>query len=264
MLLTPQVARADLSDDLDTSESKPLPEKKGDPDSVKKSGSTGTATTSNTSGSVATGVHSDGARTDTSSKKSGTPAVKGTSKPVGDDVEPQEDTGTGSKEKKDNKAIRASEKKEADRKNLPVHWSSEGNSIYTNDGVLKIPDALVITQGDLKLESNSGEVYFLKQKKQAAGGGSESIDKVELKGNVRVTRFSNVEAERMSAKADRAVFENSNRKVVLIGNARVFKGGSLVHGKQITYDLATGTISIDKAEGVVRPEDAPNKKTPQN
>lgn len=214
-------AFADLSDDLETRESAPAPKEE---------------------------------------PKSQTKPVPVTPQPVpAKKVEPKSKTPTTTEKtdeaatepKPETKKPATQTKKQDNRKNLPVHFSTEGTSILKNaEGILRLPEGVIITQGDLKLEANSADIYFLKK-----GQGQEDIDKAELKGNVRVTRFSKLEAERISAKGDRAIFANSERKVDLIGNARVFKEGKLITGKQISYDLDSGNITIVKAEGYVKPED---------
>ena len=59
----------------------------------------------------------------------------------------------------------------------------------------------------------------------------------------------------MVAHGDKAVFYNAQQKVKLIGNARLYRGGDLMKGSKITYDIQTGMVIVDKAQGVVQPEE---------
>ena len=86
------------------------------------------------------------------------------------------------------------------------------------------------------------------------GNTENTVQKVEIRGHVKVSKFSEEPNETITAKGDRAFFFNAKRRVTLVGNARLWRGGHLIKGNKITYQLDTGMITVDQAQGVVQPE----------
>ena len=76
-----------------------------------------------------------------------------------------------------------------------------------------------------------------------------------------MSKYSEDPAEKVTARGQKALFYNDQRKVVLQGDARLWRGGHLIKGAQITYNLDDGMITVDRAEGVVQPEE--KKKGPK-
>lgn len=141
----------------------------------------------------------------------------------------------------------------------PIRLKSEGRSTYSRDGgIIHLVKNVVITQGQLRFQANEAKVY-LNQNHQSQEE-QDNVDRVEVIGDVQIAKFSEDPNEKITAKGDRAFFYNEKRKVVLIGNARFWRGGHLVKGKQISYDLDTGMITVDRAEGVVKPGEGKNDK----
>lgn len=134
-------------------------------------------------------------------------------------------------------------------KREPIRIKSDGKSTYSrNGGLIHLERNVVITQGDLRFQADEARVFVREN-----GPTDDNIEKVEVIGNVNVTKFSDDPAEKMSAKGERAFFYNDKRKVTLVGNARLWKGGHLFKGREISYDLDKDEITVDKAEGVLRP-----------
>jgi lipopolysaccharide transport protein LptA len=77
-----------------------------------------------------------------------------------------------------------------------------------------------------------------------------------VSGKVNLTRLSKDPTERITAKSDKAIFDNDTQKVTLDGNARLWKDGHLIKGDRIVYEIVTGMIKVDRAQGVVQPEKA--------
>jgi lipopolysaccharide transport protein LptA len=71
---------------------------------------------------------------------------------------------------------------------------------------------------------------------------------------VKISKSSEDPDERVVARGDEATFFNKTRKIVLNGNARLWRGGDLIKGKKIDYDMNTGWITVDSAEGIIDPE----------
>lgn len=159
-----------------------------------------------------------------------------------------------------------SQKKPASKKSAqpaskePIRLKSEGRSTYSRDGgTIHLVKNVVITQAELRFQADEAKVH-LNQERQ---NEEDNVDKVEVIGNVQIAKFSEDPNEKLTAKGERAFFYNEKRKVVLIGNARLWRGGHLIKGKQISYDLDTGMITVDRAEGVVKPGESKNDKPKQ-
>lgn len=134
----------------------------------------------------------------------------------------------------------------------PIRLKSDGKSTYSKnaDGIplIHLEKNVVITQADVRFQADEAKVYMLPEQQTDDG-----VDRVEVIGNVQMSKFSEDPNEKLTAKGDKAFFYNDKQKVTLVGNARLWRGGHLIKGRQITYDLPSGLITVDKAEGVVQP-----------
>ena len=84
------------------------------------------------------------------------------------------------------------------------------------------------------------------------------VERAVLKGGVHVSKFDPDESKIIKARGDEATFFNSKQQIELNGNARLWKGGHLIKGKRIVYDIKSGMISVDEARGVVQPGEIKN------
>lgn len=130
----------------------------------------------------------------------------------------------------------------------PIKLTSEGRSTYSRSGgTIHLRENVVITQDDLKLRSNEAKVYVDESNQD------ETVRKVEVIGEVKITKSDADASKRVTARGNSATFLNTSQKITLKGNARLWRGGHLIRGKQITYDITTGLITVDEAVGVVQP-----------
>lgn len=144
------------------------------------------------------------------------------------------------------------DKKKKDQSKLPVKFKGDGQTTYSREaGVITLQENVVITQGDLRLQSDKARVKFLKN-----ANSKEEVDEVLITGQVKVSKFDPNPMDRIVAHGDKAVFYNSEQKIRLIGNARLYRGGDLMKGKQIIYEIETGIVLVDQAKGIVQPEEA--------
>ncbi len=128
----------------------------------------------------------------------------------------------------------------------PIQWQAKGFKGTREGQMIELRKDVVVTQGDVKLTADSANVYFDQNKE---------VNKILASGNVKVARDAALPKDRMTARGNEAIFFNSERKVVLKGKASLIRGGDIVRGKQISYDLNTGWITVDNVEGVVQPGD---------
>jgi len=148
---------------------------------------------------------------------------------------------------KDKKSVKA-------RRDAPIHLQSDGTSTYSRNGsVVHLQKNVVISQDDIRLQCDEARVLFSPDGKKE---NNNTVQTVEVNGKVNLTRLSKDPAERITAKSDKAIFDNDAQKVTLDGNARLWKDGHLIKGDRIVYEIVSGMIKVDRAQGVVQPEKA--------
>lgn len=136
------------------------------------------------------------------------------------------------------------------RKKAPVHLQSDGTTTYSKDrSTVVLEKNVIITQDDMRLESEEAKITLIPK-----GSAENGVKNALLTGKVAITRYSDDPSERMNAKCDKALFDNQAQTVALEGNARLWREGNLIKGDRILYEMTTGMIKVDKAQGVVQPE----------
>ena len=133
----------------------------------------------------------------------------------------------------------------ANEKREPVYFESVGLEGMRSQGLIKLLEKVIVTQGDMRLEADRATVHFDKK--------TEEVSKVVATGNVKLLRTDPETRQKVRAESNEVLFDNLERKLTLKGNAKLWRGGDLVRGKQIVYELDTGWIKADRVEGIVQP-----------
>lgn len=134
-------------------------------------------------------------------------------------------------------------------KNEPVHFESKGLRGLREKGTVELIEDVVVTQGDLRVEADRAQLFY--------DGNQREVVKVVANGNVKMFNIDQSTGEKMRAFCDQVVFLNSERTVVMEGNARLWRGTqSVIRGKKITYEMDSGWIKADRVEGELQPEEA--------
>jgi len=131
-------------------------------------------------------------------------------------------------------------------KKLPIKWSAKGLSAINNQKTIKLIKDVVVTQGNLRLDSDKATVYLDEQ---------DEVKKVVATGRVKVVKEAEEKKDKISARGQEAIFYNETQMIVLKGRATLWRGGDVIKGKQISYNLVSGMITVDSVEGVVKPEE---------
>ncbi len=139
----------------------------------------------------------------------------------------------------------------------PVHFESNGARGIRDKGKFELIDNVVVTQGTMRMEADKATVF--------ADQKTNDVKTVHATGKVKLFQEDEETGERLKAFGDKMVFDNVKRTVILSGNARLWRGPSLIRGKKITYELDTGWIYADKIVGEMRSgeeaqKDAESKK----
>ena len=127
----------------------------------------------------------------------------------------------------------------------PVHFESNGLKGLREKGMVELVQQVIVTQEDMKLESDLAQVFFDET--------SHEVVKVLAQGRVRINGIDQNSGEKFRALADKAVFLNSERTIVLDGNAKLWRGDdSVIRSRKITYEMGTGWIRADRVAGEVQ------------
>ena len=84
--------------------------------------------------------------------------------------------------------------------------------------------------------------------------GSKQISRIEAKGGVVVVQKD------QHATGESALFNMRENTVTLMGNVVVVRGQDVLRGQKLVVDLTSGVSKIDRAEAVIIPRNAPEKK----
>ena len=137
--------------------------------------------------------------------------------------------------------------------NTPIKYSSERLAGQKQGGVVVLEENVVVTQADMRIEADKATIHF----DQAT---NEVIDCVAV-GNVKFFRRDPETGNPVTADGREAVFNNRDRTVTLKGDPKLVRGGDVVRGRQIIYDLTSGWVKADRVEGVVQPSKQDSSKS---
>ena len=134
------------------------------------------------------------------------------------------------------------------KESVPVHFTSQGLKGLREKGLVELMKDVLVTQGDLKIEADNAQVFFNEESKE--------VKKIIAMGQpVKMSNIDPNTGEKLEAVGNQVEFNNSERVVLLEGNARIKKGNnSTIKGKKITYELDSGWIKADKVAGEISPQ----------
>jgi lipopolysaccharide export system protein LptA len=130
-----------------------------------------------------------------------------------------------------------STKKNLVDRNTPIQIASDRMDAYNEKGMVVFNGNAVATQGDRTIRAETITLYY---KKKAAGGEqteamdiqkSGDLDKIEAKGNVRITQMERV------VTGNEAVYLQDAQKIIIKGNAVLSEGKNVVRGEQVVVFL---------------------------
>jgi lipopolysaccharide transport protein LptA len=143
-------------------------------------------------------------------------------------------------------------KKNQAKSKEPVHFESKGLKGLREKGLVELVDNVVVTQGDLRLEADKAQVFF--------DEAAHDVVKVIAEGNVKIFNIDENTGEKLKAYGNQVVFLNKERRVIMEGNARLWRGDdSVIRGKKITYEMDTGWIRADRVAGELSPSEKDKK-----
>ena len=144
------------------------------------------------------------------------------------------------------------DKFELNDKDQPIVINSDHLEGDNKKNVVKFTGNVVAKRGELTIRSKSISVIYDKTNKK--------VMEIVAEGDVRINQGNK------KARGEKAVFMNSQDKIILTGNPRVWEGDNIIKGEKITLFLAedrgvvegnkntrvNATIHIEKGEGEKR------------
>lgn len=139
----------------------------------------------------------------------------------------------------------------------PINIAADRLEASDLEQVLIFAGNVVARQGDLTLTCNWMRVTYSSQTKTGDGSGEsrpagnpldsegQAIDRIDCEGAVQISQNDQV------AVGDKAIYlaQNTPRRIVLTGNARLWQGRDYLAGHQVTYYLDQGRSVVEGADG---------------
>ena len=122
-------------------------------------------------------------------------------------------------------------------RNTPIQIVSDRMDAYNEKGIVVFDGNAIATQGDRTIRAEKITLYY---KKKAEGGGqAEStdirkngdLDKIEAKGNVRITQGARI------VTGNEAIYLQDAQKIIIKGDAVLSEGKNIIKGKQVVVFL---------------------------
>jgi lipopolysaccharide transport protein LptA len=161
------------------------------------------------------------------------------------ETQPQKGHSTDKKAVKSDEKDKNKKKKYQDNKNLPVHFKGEDLSGLKEKGIVEFHKNVEVTQGDLFMQSDFAEIHF--------NPLTNEVEKVIAKGKVKIRKETTETGESAQATSNFAEFDVKEQNLILKDNAELIKGGDVLKGNLINYNLKTGWVNVTKVKGLVKP-----------
>ena len=139
------------------------------------------------------------------------------------------------------KSTQTSEKRDP---KIPIHWQANSLSGDRQGKFINLITNVEVKQGDVTINSDKATIFF---------DDENNVIRVVAENNVKLIRTASFPQDRVTAKGEEAVFLNKEQRVILKRNATLVRGNCVVRGKEISYNLNSGWVTVDKVEGVMQP-----------
>lgn len=122
-------------------------------------------------------------------------------------------------------------------RNTPIQIASDRMDAYNEKGVVVFDGNAVATQGDRTIRAETLTLYYKKKAEsgeQAADADirkTGDLDKIDAKGNVRITQGERV------VTGNEAIYLQDAQKIIIKGNAVLSEGKNVIRGEQVVVFL---------------------------
>lgn len=124
----------------------------------------------------------------------------------------------------------------------PIHIQSDRMEAKQEERMILFDGHVTVQQDDMTLNANKLKVVLLAGEKNPTGP-TDRIDYIEAEGEVKVTQKDRL------VTADKAIFYQKERKIVLHGRPVVTKGYDKIEGTLITIYLQQGRSVVEGGRG---------------
>ena len=153
------------------------------------------------------------------------------------------------------------------KKGGPIHITSDRLDAYNEQKLVVFSGNVVATEEDKVIKSDQLYIYYKKdnEKKEKTdpgkdiGGGSGDVDRIEAKGNVRITQGEKI------VTGEHAVYLNDDQKIIVTGKPVMKEKGNTIRGEKIVVLLEEDRGIVESSGGnrvtaVIYPDDKKGKK----
>lgn len=134
----------------------------------------------------------------------------------------------------------------AEKSNQPINITSDSMEAETKANKVVFKGNVVAKQQDVTITSNELMATY--------GDNGKELKDVLASGNVRITQQNKIAA------AERALFLNAERKIILTGNPKVWQGKDIITGEKIIYFLDEDRTIVEGGQERVRATIHPKKE----
>lgn len=132
--------------------------------------------------------------------------------------------------------------------NAPIAWQGDDLEGSLGKGILLLKNNVEIRQDDTLMKSDTAELF--------SKPGTTTPDRAIAKGRVSILKRPNPRVPEIRAVADEIEYFVQERKVILKGQPKIWRGKELLQGEIMELALDTGDIRIRSARSVVDPKNA--------
>jgi len=117
----------------------------------------------------------------------------------------------------------------------PIDITSDRVETYSKENLVVFKGNVMARQKDIVIYADTLEAIIVEDGK--------GIERVVANGNVKIQQGLRV------ANCQKAVFYNSDQKVILTGDPRVWEGGNMVSGDEIVFDIRQDRVEVKGGQG---------------
>lgn len=145
-------------------------------------------------------------------------------------------------------------------RNTPIQITSDRMDAYNDQGKVIFDGNAVATQGDRTIRSETITLFYKKKPEGGEKGEAADIrknsdlDRIEAKGNVRITQGVRV------ATGNEAIYFQDAQKIVVKGNAVLSEGKNVIRGEQVVVFLNENRGEVINPGGRVSATIFPSEK----
>ncbi|MEY4065091.1 MAG: hypothetical protein RIR26_1299 [Pseudomonadota bacterium] len=127
----------------------------------------------------------------------------------------------------------------------PVNYSAQSLEGSLTQGRILLKGDVEIQQADAVMKAEVAEIFSSK--------GSSAPQRAVAKGRVSMFKSATAQSAELRAVANELEYFMSNRKVILKGKPKIWRGRELLQGEVIEVFLETSEIKVRGARGVMEP-----------